>query len=259
MRLVLTFSAMSSALKIKILTFICLCLIGASCRSSSADVNSNNGDGVTVERPAAENAGLPPFATKEPDKYQASIFFASRFEEGAANFVEQTYRVARDGANRRLDFETGATHYAKLQTADGKVYILLPKKKVYAELTTAGDAPNLPEEISLEHLLHTKPIGASYERIGEEDLAGRKTVKYRLNFGAVKGAENARTETFVWADESLGLPVKTEIVAIENNQPVGAKNVIELREIKTEVAPEVFTVPKDFRKVSFEEIRKIMK
>lgn len=250
---------MRSALKIKILSFICLCLLSASCRSS-ADVTPKNDANTTLERPAAENAGLPPFATKEPDKYQASIFFASRFEEGAANFVEQTYRVARDGANRRLDFETGDAHYAKLQTADGKVYILLPKKKVYAELTTTTDAPtNLPEEISLEHLLHTKPIGASYERIGEEDLAGRRAIKYRLNFGAVKGAENARTETFVWADESLGLPVKTEIVAIENNQPIGAKNVIELREIKTEVAPEIFTVPKDFRKVSPQEIQQLLR
>jgi hypothetical protein len=253
---------MSAARNLTIIFSLSLCLLFAACGNSAANNASDNSTTAnSVARPATvEDASLPPFSTKEPEKYQASIFFASRFDPEAANFVEQTYRVARDGANRRLDFEAGEQQYTKLQTADGKTYLLLPQKQVYAEMAVAGDVPNLPSEMSLGHLLHSKPVGATYERIGEEDLAGRKTVKYRVSFDAFRQAENARTTTFIWADETLGLPIKTEVSSVDDQgQPNGAKNIIELREIKTEVAPEVFAVPKDFRKISLPEAQQLLR
>lgn len=245
-------------LKFGIWAFVCFGLLSA-CRSTTADITTNADVNSNSSTAIVESSNLPPFATKEPEKYSAKIVFSFRFEETAANFVEQIYLVARDGANRRLDFQIGENAIAKLQTADGKSFVLLPARKVYAEITAENSIPNFPDEFSLEQLLHTKPAGATFEKIGEEEITGRKTTKYKLDFGAVREVENARTETFVWADDTLGLPVKTEIIAMENNQPSGARNLVELREIKTEIEPQIFEIPKDFRKISVQEIQQILK
>lgn len=243
-------------LKFAFLAFVCLTLCACY---APVDFTAKTGANANSDNSKVEN--LPPFATKEPEKYSAKIVFASSFDQTAQNFVEQTYTIARDGANRRLDFESGEQQFSGLQIADGKRLILLPKQKVYAEISAANEKvlSNQPDEFSLEHLLHAKPAGATFQRIGEEEFGGRQTVKYRLDFGGVKQAENARTQTFIWADESLGLPVKTEIIAVENNQPSGARNIIELREIKLEIDEKSFEIPKDFRKVSFSEIQQILR
>jgi hypothetical protein len=243
---------------VRILALACLLL--CACRNSSlnstAKLDSNANDAaILVER---EIANLPPFATKEPEKYSAKIVLAFKSAE-SENFIEQNYYVARDGANRRLDFELGKHQISDLQTIDGKHFIMLPKQKIYAEFAQSSIITNLPEDISLGHLLHTKPIGASYQKIGEEEIGGRKATKYKLDFGTVPEDANMRTETFVWADETLGLPIKTEIVGIENTAPNGAKSIIELREINNQPDAQIFTVPKDFRKVSFDEIQQIIR
>lgn len=251
--------------KIRIGWVVFLSLLLFSCEKKSFEpaVNSLSNQDAGGFADAASNQ--PPFATKEPEKYSAEIVFAFRYDETAANFLEQTYFVARDGANRRLDFKSGAREFSRLQLVDGKQFILLAKQKLYAELNVSDDKSeaqnftNQPNDFSLNQLLYAKPIGATYVRVGEETVLNRQTTKYRLTFDAAAETPLVRTETFVWADANLGLPIKTEIIALENNQPTGAKNIIELREIKTEVDPNTFEIPADFRQTTFEEIRKILR
>jgi outer membrane lipoprotein-sorting protein len=240
-----------------------------SCQKAPADPTAKPQAKISVETPTGYASSEAPFATKEPEKYSAKIVFSFRYDEAAANFIEQTYFVARDGNNRRLDFQSGERDFTRIQSGDGKQFVLLNKQKVYAELNAPdgnlsikGDEKgviNQPDDFSLQNLLNTKPFGASFERVGEEEILNRKTTKYRLDFGAVAEAENARTETFVWADENLGLPVRTEVTALENGSATGARNITELREIKMEVDPKTFEIPKGFRKISFEEIRQILR
>lgn len=251
--------------KIEACALICLGLWTSSCQRTPFNSATKFDPVSNVAATTDEIVNQPPFATKEPEKYSAKIVFAFRYDEAASNFIEQNYFVARDGANRRLDFESADREISYLQTADGKQTILLPKQKVYAELTApeekaeATTFTNQPNDFSLGNLLYAKPINASFVRVGNEEVAGRQTTKYQLDFGTVKESETVRTQTFVWADENLGLPIKTEVIALENDQPTGAKNIIELREIKTEVDPQLFEVPLGSRKITFQEIRQILR
>jgi hypothetical protein len=243
--------------RLKLLFFLSL-ILTASCNSSP--LGSNARTEPTVETTEQENF-QPPFPSKEPEKYQAEIVFAFKFDEAAANFIEQTTFVARDGLNRRLDFEIGdKRQVSRIETADGKHFVLLPQRKIYAEIA-AGTSENLvaaPEDYPLARLLHAKPADANFQRIGAEDFNGKSLVKYRIDFGAVRQTENTRSETFVWIDENSGFPIKTEISAIVDGKPGGAKSVAELRDFKTEVEPQFFIVPADYRKVSAKEIQEYL-
>jgi outer membrane lipoprotein-sorting protein len=117
----------------------------------------------------------------------------------------------------------------------------------------------MPEEYSLAHLLYAKPPEAKFQKIGAETINGKQLTKYLVDFGAVRQSENAKTETAVWIDENLGLPVRTEITAIVDQKPNGAKSVTELRDFKSEPDVAVFTVPADYRRVSVKEIQEIVK
>lgn len=246
-------------LKITILT-VCV-LPNVACRQTLSGSAANPAANANAATASDRAAAAPPFATKEPTVYQAKIVFSAKHSNGAANYLVQNYFIARDGDNRRLDFELGDNRVSHLQLADGKQFVLFPAQKVYAELKTPDEKllTNQPQEFSLEHLLHTKPPDATFQRIGAEEVLGRQTVKYQLDFGAVRNAADVRTETTVWADENLGLPIKTEVVAIENEQPEGARSTMKLQEIKTEAEPNLFDVPKDFRQVTFQEARQIMR
>jgi hypothetical protein len=235
---------------------LCFIMLTAACRMTSIIGNNNN----SANNQLPNNLIEAPFSVREPEKYQAKIVFSFKFDTQAANFVQQKYFVARDGANRRLDFEIGDETVTRLQTTEGKTFVLLPKQKSYTELGKSASLPvNMPSEISLEHLLHAKPVGAKFQKIGAEDVSGKSAMKYKLDYGAVKEAENSRTETYIWVDETLGMPVKTEVSAIENGQPGGAKSVMELSEIKTETSPDLFQIPKDFRQLTLNEILEMMR
>ena len=246
----------------KILLLICACAANFSCRFIHADAKPNDADAPVSSDDANRNS--PPFVTKEPEKFTAQIVFQSKLASNAANLVEQTYFIARDAMNRRLDFELGKIKITNLQLSDKRQIILLPDKKVYTELAApdkntdekmfVGESP----ELSLEQLLNAKPTGATFRKTGAEIINGRATTKYQLDYGAIREAPEARTETTVWVDETLGLPIKTEVVALENNQPNGAISTVELREIKPEVEPKTFEVPKDFRQITFAEMQKLI-
>ena len=242
----------------KILLLICACAANFSCRFIHADAKPNDADAPVSSDDANRNS--PPFVTKEPEKYAAQIVFQSKLAPNAANIVEQTYFVAREAMNRRLDFELGKTKITNLQLSDKRQIISLPDKKVYTELDASDEKMFIGEspELSLEQLLNAKPQGATFRKIGAETINGRATTKYRLDYGAIREAPEARTETVVWIDETLGLPIKTEVVALENNQPNGAISTVELREIKPEVEPKTFDVPKDFRQITFAEMQKLI-
>ena len=236
--------------------FTAACGFGGSQPESTAQTDS-------TDEAIANESYRQPFQSKEPEKYQAKIVFAFKWDESDAETVEQTTFVARDGLNRRLDFEIGdKRQISRLETADGKRFLLVPQRKIYAEISEAA-SENLfttaPEEYSLAHLLYAKPPDAKFQKIGAETINGKQLTKYLVDFGAVRQSENARTETAVWIDETLGLPVRTEITAFVDQKSSGAKSVVELRDFKSEPDALVFIVPADYRRISVKEVQDIVK
>lgn len=235
-----------------LLTFL---LVATSCKRSDVAGNENS---VAANRADEETLATPPFPTKEPERYQAlrvitaSIDGKAADDEAELGALKKTF-IARDGARRREDYE--ATGISFLQLPSG-TYVLMPEKKLYAEWKSEtngvvnGKTANVPPIISPDKLLNETRPEAHYEKLGTETVNGRMTVKYRITLkGKAGDAKETTTENFIWVDESLGMPIKSEMASTG-----GARFTMELRDIKETVDAGTFDLPQDYRKVEVTEI-----
>ena|SRR5947209_1224485 len=236
-----------------------LLLATASCKRSEVVGNQNSG-AVNANSATEETFSSPPFVTKEPERYQALRVITSSSDAGDS-VNSQTF-VARDGGRRREDYETAGLKVSLLELPSGS-YVVLPEKKVYAELKpeategggTASSSQTVPPDFSPDKLLNEVRPEAHYERLGAETVNGRATQKYRVTLKGMTGAaREMTTESLVWVDESLGMPVKTEMTSTGGSGSGGAHVIMELRDIKETVDASVFDIPQDYRKTGLREI-----
>jgi len=259
--------AKRAALKIFILTILlALFVASAACKRTGTESNANTGAANGNSTAASDNTSkTPPFSTKEPERYQATMVVTGSLGgdspaiPGVSNLLSREMQIARDGDRRRVDYELiPGARMSDLQIPAGH-YMLLHSKKLYAEVKpgAAGDltaaARNLPSDFSPEKLINETNPGANYEKLGTEVLNGRNTTKYRVTTTGKGEGRGLQTETLVWIDESLGMPVKSETVST-GERARGSKVTMELRDIKQEVDQSLFELPKDYKKVSSEEI-----
>jgi hypothetical protein len=139
-------------------------------------------------------------------------------------------------------------------------YVLLPSKKLYAvlkpEMNGAGDArtASVPPDFSPDKLLNETRPESSYEKLGAETVNGRATTKYRVTVrGKTGAAKEIKTESVVWVDESLGMPIKTETTSTGRT---GAWTMVtmELSGIKETVDAGLLDLPPDYRKVEVKQL-----
>lgn len=251
-------------------TFIMIILLaaaiaGAACRRTGTESNANTGANTNSTVASDNTSKTPPFSTKEPDRYQATMVVTGSLGgdspaiPGVSNLLSREMQIARDGDRRRVDYELiPGARMSDLQIPAGH-YMLLHSKKLYAEVKpgAAGDltsaASNLPSDFSPDKLINETNPGANYEKLGTETLNGRTVTKYKVTTTGKGEGRGLTTETLVWIDESLGMPVKSETVST-GEQSRGSKVTMELRDIKQEVDQALFELPKDYKKVSAEEI-----
>ncbi|HKZ79061.1 MAG TPA: hypothetical protein VJ124_12225 [Pyrinomonadaceae bacterium] len=202
-----------------------------------------------VSQPEVITSNTPPFSTKEPGRYQA-LRVITTSETSGGTTVTTTTRVSRDGANRRQErlLDNGET-IVYLETPGGR-YLLLPSLRIFAAVTGPGaEQTEAGEDLSPEKVLNEDPFHARYQRLGNESLLGRSTVKYKVT--VERGAE-----TVIWIDESIGMPVRSETSYSDAQH--SAKTTMELKDIRLEVDPELFLLPPDYRKAtSAEEFEKL--
>ena len=223
---------------------------------SNANGNSSSSNSSAVD----ESSSTPPFPTKEPERYSATMVTSGSMGPqgasipGLAAVTNQQIPIARDGDKRRVETEMlPGVKIIYLQLANGR-YALYPAKKMYAEIKLDGsDNPlnstqGVPSDFAPDKLISGAPAGAKYEKLGTEQVNGRTTTKYRVT---TSGGEDSRTssETIIWADESLGMPIK-----FESTSKDGSKFTMEMRDIKLEVDSSLFELPKDYRKVEHSEL-----
>lgn len=190
---------------------------------------------------AAEIISEIPFSTKEPETFQVEIVIT-------ANNSENKIFVARSGALRRFDYDAGAKNQVSAIHAD-KRYLVIQGKKVYAEgaAETASGAETWTDFLTNEWL--NEKAEAKFFKEGAEN----NLTKYRVVLG-----ESDKSETLVFVDESVNLPVRQEFYSLADGQRI-LTMTIELRNLKLEAEAELFSVPKDYKKVSMEEFRTILK
>ena len=183
----------------------------------------------------------PPYNNKEPEKYQVEIWQTS--PSGTEKFF-----IVRSGDKWRIDSAYGSPdQVSNIHTE--KDLVLSFASRSYAEFPTShgyDEREGMVTEISLG-LLNSKAKGV-YEKTGTEG----GITKYKVTSDADKGKESIMS-----FDETLGIPVKKEIY-----KGTGAERSLEmtvtLNGFKAEIDGAAFVMPKDFKKVSVEEIKKIL-
>jgi len=136
---------------------------------------------------------------------------------------------------------TGQTtpSYVILDLAQRTSAMVLPETKSYV-ISPPGRMPSSipllrvgnPDEACIDWKKDIDKTGEC-KKVGDEELSGRKTVKYSAN------APNGEAGT-VWIDRDLRVPIKWD----------GEKGTAEMQNIKTGPQPDsLFEIPKDYEKI----------
>ena len=103
-------------------------------------------------------------------------------------------------------------------------------------------------------MLHADTGNTSYQKLGKEAIGQRGTDKYRVVVNAPSAANVSVSETLIWIDDALKMPIKSETESAD-----GTRVLMELSDISLEVDNVLFQVTKDYRKVTFAEFLKRLK
>lgn len=218
-------------------TFALIFLLLSACRFWQTGSSETSNKNLAISEDL--KSGIP-FASKEPDQFQTEIVVT-------AGGAERKTFVARNGASRRYDFNFGAKdQLTSLQT--DKNYLILPGKKIYAEMpaTPTGPADDWTNFLTTEWLSETG--SASFEKL---ETTGNLT-KYRVRTGG------DQSEIFIFVDETFGLPIKEEFYAGGGGQKT-LTYTVELINLKLQTDENLFAVPADLKKVSPDEFQKVLR
>lgn len=233
-------------LRKRALISVWLALLFVSCRSQ--------GDSARTEPPSSETvvSSTPPFKTREPDRYRATRVLTTVMVDGESWVMKIS--VARDGEMRRNETDVASKKVAYLELPTGR-FALLPGEKVYADLGSDPEEElSEDDEVSPEGLLHADGGNTSYQKLGAETIGGRNTNKYRVVVNSSNAANVSVSETLIWIDESLQMPVRSETKSAN-----GSRVTMELSDIEIEVSKEIFQIPKDYKKIAYSELQKRLK
>ena len=202
-------------------------------------------------------SSVPPFGTKEPERYQAirtTTFTETTSGQNSVNEARTTtVQIVRDGEQRREEHDGGGVgSVVFLEVVSGR-FLLLPQAKLFADLgeQTSNDDDQketelAADEVSPDLMLHESAVTSHYEKLGAETVVGRATTKYRVT--PAEPSTPVASETFIWIDEALGMPIKS--VTTSKNSDRTTTVSMELQDIRTEVDVKVFSLPEDYRKVA---------
>lgn len=246
-------------------------IFGAGCPASTnsnttiANTNVNistNGNTVSVGNISTTvETKTTLIESKEPDQYQATVMlkFETTGDQKVATKPIQA-EVARNGADRRMEFAMPSGEKLVYLERDGKQFVVMPQRKQYAELTKEAlgfevRSLMMPEQI-VKQLNNLKGI----ERVEEGKVDGRDAIKYRYaaTTDTKSQAGQVQTESFIIIDKETGLPLRsfTNSESQGNVQGIkGATLVTEINNIRTTAEPNLFAEPTDFAKVPPEQIR----
>ena len=179
-----------------------------------------------------------PFAAAEPAVFQAEIVIT-------ANETERKIFTARNGVNRRTDYNFGAENQvSNLQT--DKNYLILPKQKIYAENATSENSAAVDDWTLF---LTTEWLNAKTSAKFEKLETINNITKYRVLLD-----ESEVSETLIYFDEANKIVIKQEYYSINGEQKT-LNFTFEIRNLKLQTNENLFAVPTDFKQISIEELR----
>jgi outer membrane lipoprotein-sorting protein len=220
-------------------------LLAGSCRSQSDAPVTNNSSANTFV------SSTPPFQTREPERYRATRTMTNITATGQTNVIK--HAIAKDGELRRIEAEFVSVKMIFVFNPQGR-FVLLPDEKVYVD-QAEGSVPGATDEdeSSADRLLHTESGTSSYQQLGTEMISGRKTNKYLVVVNSANAANVSSSETLIWIDEALGMPIKSETKSSD-----GSRSTMEVSELSLDVDKNLFQVPFDYKKVAFSEMMRYL-
>lgn len=197
-----------------------------------------------------QTSTIPPFSTKEPERYQAIRIITDQTNGQTTSSIEKTI-IARDGSNRREEVSRdSAPVTVYLENSAGR-FLLLPASKYYLDLNTAaggvvvgGDEKDTNVDFSPDRLLHESSDVSRHQNLGPDVSNGRKTTKYLVTSPGREGGTTSNNQTIIWVDDELGMPIRSE-----SRSDDGSISLMELQVIRLQVDPRLFELPSDFTKV----------
>lgn len=263
--------------KIYLILITAVALTAIGCQPPTVDTNANvntvinenmNSSNMNAMNSNMMNSNVDDSASiiesKEPEKYQAKV--TMRFEtvgEGKENkaIPPITAMVARDGDNRKIEFNAPNNQNFAYIDAAGKNLLVLPSRKQYANINRESVGFDMRRFMTPENIVKNIKQLKGVEKVGEEKVNGRDAVKYKyqsLTDTKTKAGE-VETQSFVLVDKETGLPLRSETVLESKNKQVqgfsGLRMITEISDIKTEVGEDTFAVPADYKEVEEAQIR----
>jgi hypothetical protein len=240
-----TFAKMRPPFKTNLLPIFLL--VAALIPGCSYFQNSNeNAKPAEVVSVSDSNSALP-FSTAEPDNFQADILIT--FSDGEETSEQKSF-VAKNGIERFTTLSADdETSISLLELGADQRFVLSKTTKSYAQISGVS-ALNSIEESPFDFLtneLLSAKSSATFEKLGTQN----SQTKFRVNF---IGAEESTSFAYIYYDENLKLPLRQEFFS-DANSP--ASYTFELQNVKLETDPNLFEIPSDYRKISFEEFSRI--
>lgn len=217
-------------------------LVLTSCKSQNEPATTDAAPSETII------SSTPPFQTKEPERYQATRTITIT---GDDKTLVTTTSTARIGDRRRQESEMYSRRVVHLDLPEGR-FILFPDEKIYAEVT--GGLSALTEDvvgITAEWLLHEDASVTGYQKLGKEVVGGRNTNKYKTVVNISNGENVTHSETLIWIDEALNMPIKSETTSTR-----GPRITMEISNVTLDVDAGLLQVPNDYEKVAISELRR---
>ena len=233
----------------------------ANANANSASANSNS-SAVNANTNSESADRGPTINTREPEKYSATMAFSLETEGGdkAIGVPTLSMQVARNGADRRVEFKLPDGSPLIYLDHDNRHYVIAPSRKQYAELTQEATGIQLHKMLTPGQLVDDLKNRKGVEPAGEGLINGRAADKYRYSASTNTNtkAGEVKAEAFVYVDKETGLPLRVEMLAESSGDVKGVKAarvIAEMKDIKTEIASSLFEVPAGYAQVAPEKIR----
>lgn len=232
---------------------------------TNTNTNTNLNANVNTNTNSSNTNSMSGINTNEPDQYQATVTL--KFETSGTNAVATpplSAEVARNGADRRMEFAFAGGEKFIYLTKDGKQYLMSPNRKQIAELNKESLGFDVRNLMTPEQIVNQVKTLKGVEMVGEEKVDGRDAIKYR--YGSTTDTQTkagqVTTESFILVDKATGLPLRSVTDAASNSSNVqgvsGLKFITEINNIRETAEPALFDKPADYKEVQPEEIRQQM-
>ena len=148
---------------------------------------------------------------------------------------------ARKGDLHRIETEQAGIKIIVITRPDlKKAFMLRPDKKLYTEMANSNPPIARVDPFNLEQTRSLAPRNVKIEDLGTDTFDGHPCRKYRISFDQASQVQKVT----LWKATDL-----KDLIVREEQEFLNTKSSFELRDIKFEVSPDLFELPKDYKQV----------